>query len=348
MGDLGPGQRDELTLTHGEAVAAFADGGLEPHWHPREPVVEAELHEDVLDVSVGGVEATDAHVLADGGVEEESVLGNEADRPATGRAGHAAHVLIAHDDRATGRIGEPAEQRRKRRLARAGLADDRDVGPGGDVDRDVGEDLRAGAVGEVHVLGAHRQRTAREFAAVRVVGHIDRDVEDVEDLAPPGDRGLGLVDDLADLGDGEQQQVHEERERHDGPEVESELHAGERGEGDDRGERERSEHVTDGEHHGEVAARLAVGEVEALDASVQPIPRPVLEAVRPHGRGAGDGLGELAEHVAGADPDLVVRHELAALEESQDRDDRQERDDRDDRELPGVDRHHHERADHEC
>ena len=183
--------------------------------------------------------------------------------------------------------------------------------------------------------------------AARVVEDVDRDVEHVEHLAPARDRGLGLVDDLADLGDREEQQVHQERERDDRAEVEAELDAGERGDRDDRRERDGAEEVADREHQREVPTGLAVGEVELVHALVQPVARPVLEAVGAHRRRAGDRLGELGEHVAGARAHLVVRDELAPLQEAQDRDDGQERHDRDEGELPRVDRHHDERPDDE-
>ena len=131
------------------------------------------------------------------------------------------------------------------------------------------------------------------------------------------------------------------------PEVEAELDAAERGDRDDRGERDRAEEVADREHQREVAPRLAVGEVELVHTLVQTVARAPFEAVRPDRRRAGDRLGELGEHVAGAGPDLVVRDQLAPLQEAQDRDHGQERDDRDQRQLPRVDRHHDQRPDDE-
>src|SRR5438445_740098 len=78
-------------------------------------------------LGVGGASATESHVVADRAVEQEAVLGHEPDRlaPAVGR--DRPQVDGPDADRAAHRIGEPAQQLGERRLARTGLADDRDA-----------------------------------------------------------------------------------------------------------------------------------------------------------------------------------------------------------------------------
>ena len=65
-----------------------------------------------------------------------------------------------------------------------------------------------------------RARPRGERDAVGGLDDVDRRVEHAEDLAPAGDRGLGLVEDLAQLRDRDEQQVHEEHERDQLAEVE--------------------------------------------------------------------------------------------------------------------------------
>ena len=73
--------------------------------------------------------------------------------------------------------------------------------------------VRSGAVGERDALGPHRHR-ARAAARDPRSGSTTSTgtVEDREHLAEPGQGGLGLVEDLAQLGDRAEQQVHQEQE----------------------------------------------------------------------------------------------------------------------------------------
>ena len=74
---------------------------------------------------------------------------------------------------------------------------------------------------------------------------------------------------------------------------------------------------------GNIAAKYLRGAdpsaVCAVDALTQSRPSPFLQPVRPDDRGAGDGLGELGDHVTDARPLLVVGLQLPTLEGAEQR-----------------------------
>ena len=126
-----------------------------------------------------------------------------------------AQIDAAHRDRAVGRVGEAGEQLRERRLAAAGLTHDRDVLARGDRDVDVSEHRGAVAVAEGHVVHGDVERAVgRQPHAVVGLLDLDRQIEHREDLAPAGDRGLGLGVDLGQVLEHAQEHVAEEQERH--------------------------------------------------------------------------------------------------------------------------------------
>ena len=216
---------------------------------------------------------------------------------------------------------------------------------GRDVDAHIVQHGRVAAVREPDVRHRHGERAVFEMYAVGGFGDVDRHVEHREDLAPSGDRGLGLVEDLAQLADRAQQEVDQEHERDDLADVESPVIAVVRRRHHNAGERDGAEEVAEREHRGEVLRGADPGSVRAVDALLQSHPSALLQPVGADDRGAADGLGELRDHVADARPFLVVGLQLPTLEGPEQRDDRCVRDQREECQLPGVDEHHDERAD---
>ena len=222
-----------------------------------------------------------AHVVGDRRVEQEAVLRHHADRAPAGRGIDVAEVAVADAHLALRRIGEPAQQLGERRLARTRLADDRDVRAGRDVDAHVVQHGRVAAVREPDVRHLHGERAVREMHAVGRFGDVDRHVEHGEHLAPTGDRGLGLVEDLAQLGDGAQQQVDQEHERDDLADVEAPARCrSTRTATTIAGERDGAEEVAEREHRGEVLRGADPSAVRAVDALAQSRPEPVPAARR--------------------------------------------------------------------
>ena len=79
-----------------------------------------------VDVGVRGVEARVAQVLHDGGVEEDRVLRDDAERGAETGERDASDVLVVDLDGAGGDVVETVEQLQERGFAGAGLADEGD------------------------------------------------------------------------------------------------------------------------------------------------------------------------------------------------------------------------------
>ena len=113
---------------------------------------------------------------------------------------------------------KPGDQAAERGLARPGLADDGNLLPGGDLRVDVDQHRRlvlvavATAVGERDVLDADAEQSRRQRDRVRRLGRADRDLEHAEHPAQAGDGGLGLVEDLGELGDRLEEPVRQEDE----------------------------------------------------------------------------------------------------------------------------------------
>ena len=165
------------------------------------------------DVVLGGVELAVADVGGDGVVEEEPLLRHQHDAAAQRRLGDPAYVDAVEQDRALDRVHQPGEQLGDRRLARAGLADDRDPAAGVDVEVDVLEHQRPARVGERHVVEADVDRAARQHLAVGArVDQVGRGLEDADDPAPAGDGVLGVGEDLGAHLHRADEQRHEEGE----------------------------------------------------------------------------------------------------------------------------------------
>ena len=224
LAELRACERDQLALADRQALAPLADLGVETVGHAREPPVETERHERGLDVGVGRALAAEAHVLANRRVEQEAVLRHEADASTAFRRRDRTQVDAAELDATDGGVGQAAQQLGERRLARAGLADDGDVG----ARRAARRRCRA-ARGRLRGRRT-RRRVARTASGPGGSGtgagrlhDVDGHVEHVDHLAPAGDRGLRLVEDLAQLRDRAEDQVREEQERDDLADVEPEA-----------------------------------------------------------------------------------------------------------------------------
>lgn len=251
-----------------------------------------------------------------------------------------------HTDR---RIGQPAEQLGQRRLARPRLTDDRHIRPGGDVEIDVVEhaltELVVGLVGEADTDHVDRQRTRPEDPTVDRLDHVDRLIEQIEDLSPAGEGGLGLIEYLADLAHRVQDQGHQEQRGDDRPLGQSPTRPVYDADGNHCAERDRADEVRQGEHQREEPGCPHVGLVQGADRGVQALAcRPTVD-VGTDDRRSGHGLGHLGEGLAHGGTDRVVGPELSTLEEPHDRDQRQEHHDRHQRELPGVDGERSQRHD---
>ena len=104
---------------------------------------DADRARDVLDLGVGRLGAREADVVGDRPREQERVLQHDAELPAVGAQLERAQVAPVDQDRAVVRVVEAADELRGRRLAAAGLADEREAAAGRDVDVDPVQDRLA-------------------------------------------------------------------------------------------------------------------------------------------------------------------------------------------------------------
>ena len=147
----------------------------------------AALDERLADLVVGRPGGAEPYVVGQGGVEQEPVLGDQADGSlALGRR-HVPEVDAADPHDAGDRVGQADQQLGERRLPRAGLAHDGDGGAGRDAHVDVREDRHAVAVGEGEARQLDVQRPGRQAAPRVGVGHVHRRGQHAEHLAPPGE-----------------------------------------------------------------------------------------------------------------------------------------------------------------
>src|SRR5919201_1097038 len=97
---------------------------------------------------------------------------------------------------ALARVVEAAEQLRDRRLARAGVADERHRRARRDVEVDPVQDLGQVAVAEADVLEADMTLDPAEVAGARPVAYLGLLLEDVHDLVQRGHGGEERVVEL--------------------------------------------------------------------------------------------------------------------------------------------------------
>ena len=168
---------------------------------------------------VRGVGLGVPQVLPHRAVQQVGLLGDDADDAGEVGQRQVADVDAVDEHPTGGRVVEPGHQGGQRALARAGLADQRQRGPGGHGEVDVGQ-RRPGAVGVAEAdpleadLAAHGGRVDGD----RVLGVVDVDGQ-VQVLEDPAEQRHGGGQRDADV-----EQLHERAEQR----------ALQRGEGDQR------------------------------------------------------------------------------------------------------------------
>ena len=213
-------ERHQLPLAGGQLRATLADVGVEAIRQRVEPVAEIEPVERAADLVERQARTGEAEVRGDRPVEQERLLRDD-DEPRAEvvvRDGGQRHPSDSHD--AGGRVGEARHQAPKRGLARARLADHRDLLAGGDVDAHVDEHgcvvvVRARRVGERDVIDVDRQRSRGQPVRVGRLRRSDGDLEDPDHAAQTCHGGLGLLDHLGELCDRLEEPVRQEHEAHE-------------------------------------------------------------------------------------------------------------------------------------
>ncbi len=215
VADQQAGERDELLLARRQRRAARAEQRVEPARQSLDPLGEPELLDGRLDLLAGN-RGEQGDVLRQGPGEDLGALGDHADAAAQLVQVEGGDVRPAEEDRAGGRLDGAREQRRERRLARAGATDERDGVARLDVHLDVLEGERTLGVGEVEVADAQVERAGRDVLSPDGLGLDGEELAQAQDRTEAGlDVGqlVGEVVDLADEDRGDEEQGHQPVDR---------------------------------------------------------------------------------------------------------------------------------------
>ncbi|AQA24988.1 hypothetical protein BTZ20_5046 [Rhodococcus sp. MTM3W5.2] len=187
----GARDRDALLLAAREPVTARADDGVIAVGQGRDQLVHLGVARRRLDVGVGGIGPGVPQVLADGGVQQVRLLGDDADQFGQFRQRDRPQVDRVDAHRAGVWVVEARNQGGESGLARTGFADQGERGPGGHLDAHGVEGVAVRPlVAETDVVQPNRARHVLAAQVHGVLGVVDLDgeVEVLEDAAEQGER----------------------------------------------------------------------------------------------------------------------------------------------------------------
>jgi len=159
---------------------------------------------------VGGLGLREADVVGNRPREEERILQHDAELTAVRAQLDLAQVVPVDPHRAAVGVVEARDELRQRRLAAAGLADERDAATLGHVQVDVVQDVLR-AVGEADVIEIDTPVDAAELAGALRVPDLRLGVEDRADLDHRRRRGLQLPVHIRELLQRLEDQLHDEQ-----------------------------------------------------------------------------------------------------------------------------------------
>src|SRR5215207_2063851 len=126
-GKQGTRDGDQLALARREAGAALADDVLEPVIEPRSYPVDAHGGGGGAHLFVRGIGFGEADVVGDRAAEQEGVLEHDAELAPVADELDVPEVGAVDADGSLVRVVEAGDQLRRRRLAAARFADERDA-----------------------------------------------------------------------------------------------------------------------------------------------------------------------------------------------------------------------------
>ena len=174
------GDGDALPLATGDRGAALTDGGVVALRQGMDPCIELRQAASLGDLLIGGVEASVADVVGDGAGEQHAVLQYERDVATQVGDPDLPQVHAVEADLADDRVHAAHQQARQGGLAAAGRADERDLLPGGNAQREVAEG-RVAVVGGGHALEGDLSADVPEVDGVARVGDVDAGLHEVGD-----------------------------------------------------------------------------------------------------------------------------------------------------------------------
>ncbi|KLL96999.1 hypothetical protein NJ76_08965 [Rhodococcus sp. IITR03] len=246
-------------------MSAGADDGVVAVRQRNDQVVDVRGAGRGLDLVVGRVRLRVAQVLPDGRVEEVGLLRDHADQSGEIGEPHVAQVDAVDAHASLDRVVQSCDERAERGLARAGLADERDLRSCRDVEVDPVERVAVRSfVAEAHVLEPHPAGDGRRVDGHRIARVVDVDgkVEVFEDAAEQGQRTGDGDTDVEQAHQRPEQRALQAREGHQG----ADRHAvrGGRQTGDeieDRGDRREDDvHRGHAPAAGQLRVHLEIGE----------------------------------------------------------------------------------------
>ncbi len=149
--------------------------------HPRDEVVRVGRPRRGLDVRLRGVRAPVGDVGPDRVVEEDRLLGDDAEQPPQVAHAHVTHVHAVDRDAAPGHVEEAREEIHERALARPAAPHERQHGALGHHERHAAHGRLAVGVRERHLIERHLRAKARERSCVGRIPDLDGRVQELED-----------------------------------------------------------------------------------------------------------------------------------------------------------------------
>ena len=323
VGQDGAGDRQQLLLAGGEEASALADLAVQAFFHPVYDKLRGGHPQGLEDLFVGRVLPAVAEVVADGSGKEIGGLQDVADAAVEPELGPFPGVPAVDQDLALRRLIETAGQVDQGRLARARLADDRDVGPLRDLQIEVLQDhlisvrIHEGHIPELHlsvqglpVLFFRMEIVAvlfNDFGRVHHVRDLRDQAREALDVDLDRDQGGQGIDDLLDRAQHAHGVGHEDGQ---GSDPDDALHGQRAAAPQNQGQGQRRQQRNEGCQHGAVAHGLYRGMLHPVSLRLKAAPHDILD---PHGLDAPHARDPFVE-ISG-DPRVDLAHDPVVLDD---------------------------------
>ena len=220
-GQEGAGEGQQLALTRRQRGAALVTGSIQAVGERRHERLQAHDPAGFGHLGVTGVGAGEADVVADGAVEQEGLLGHNAELPSQRLQLHGAQIHPVDPHRALAGVVEAHRQLGDRGLAGSGGPDDGEAPARGDVEVDVPQHQLAAVVGERHPLEADPALDGAERHGAGCLLHVGPPGEQLPQLGGGGLALLVGVVEHHELADGGEERRQVEGEGGEGAEREA-------------------------------------------------------------------------------------------------------------------------------
>src|SRR4051812_21440993 len=191
-----PCKGDELSLAERQAPSSFGHLGLVAVLESLDELVRTDSLRGRDDVALTRAGPPEGDVLPHGPGKEKSLLRDDPELPAQALLRHLPEVVAVDRDSSLAGVVKSGEELGDRRLAGAGVPDERHGRPRGDVEVDSVEDLSRLAVAEADVVEVDVPLDRRQVDRAWGVANLRLLVEHLHDLVEGGDGGEERVVEL--------------------------------------------------------------------------------------------------------------------------------------------------------